>query len=84
MCLHFPCGLYIAFFAYLLRVGYHHELQGRKRVVKAGVLCSLADTVAAHSLGGFKVGMGFLLRICHNCLTTRTQASTKVIITITN
>ena len=30
--------------------------------VKGAVLAVLADTQAAHSLGGFKVGVGFSLR----------------------
>ena len=38
----------------------------------------LADTLAAHSIGGFKVGVGFALRQCRNCLGTKEMLSTKV------
>ena len=31
----------------------------------------LADTQAAHSIGGFKVGVGFSLRKCRTCLATK-------------
>ena len=33
-----------------------------------GVLLLLADTLAAHQIGGFKVGVSFALRKCHDCL----------------
>ena len=35
------------------------------------VLAVLADTLAAHQLGGFKVGVGFSLRVCRDCMATR-------------
>ena len=38
----------------------------------------LADTQAAHFLGGFKVGVGFALRRCRNCLATKDTMSIKV------
>lgn len=38
----------------------------------------LADTLAAHDIGGFKVGVGFSLRKCRMCLATKEQLSTKV------
>ena len=41
------------------------------------VLFALADTLAAHSMGGFKVGLGFL-RKCRMRLATADQLSTKV------
>lgn len=53
-------------------------IQGVKRVVKGAVLFALADTLASHSMGGFKVGVGFSLRKCRMCLATRDQLSTKV------
>ena len=31
----------------------------------------LADMLAAHSIGGFKVGVGFSLRKCRDCLATK-------------
>ena len=42
------------------------------------VLVTLADTLAAHQLGGFKVGVGFSLRKCRDCMATLDTMSTKV------
>lgn len=42
------------------------------------VLVMLGDTLAAHDLGGFKVGVGFSLRICRNCMATKEMAQSKV------
>ncbi len=42
------------------------------------VLFALADTLAAHELGGFKIGVGFALRKCRMCLATAQQMSTRV------
>lgn len=39
-------------------------LRGETKLVKGGVLYVLADTLAAHQLGGFKIGVGFALRKC--------------------
>ena len=41
-------------------------------MVKGAVLAMLADTQAANSIGGFKVGVGFALRQCRKCLATKT------------
>lgn len=54
------------------------SIRGEKQVVRGGVLFALADTLAAHSIGGFKVGVGFALRKCRMCLATQGQLSTKV------
>lgn len=53
-------------------------IQGVKRFVKGAVLFALTDTLASHSMGGFKIGVGFSLRKCRMCLATRDQLSTKV------
>lgn len=53
-------------------------IRGEKKLVKGSVLLVLADTLAAHALGGFKVGVGFSLRKCRMCLATHEQISTKV------
>lgn len=37
---------------------------------KGSLLLFLADTLAAHQIGGFKIGVGFSFRKCRNCLTT--------------
>lgn len=52
---------------------------GDKQVVHGGVLFALADTLAAHDIGGFKVGVGFSLRKCRMCLATKEQMSLKVL-----
>ena len=54
------------------------KIQGKEKVVKGTVLFALADTLAAHSIGGFKVGVGLALRKCRMCLATKEQMSTKV------
>lgn len=41
-------------------------------------MLTLADTLAAHTLGGFKVGVGFTLRICRMCMATSEQIQTNV------
>lgn len=53
-------------------------LHGKQQLVKGGVLFALADTLAAHSIGGFKVGVGFSLCKCRMCLATSEQISKKV------
>lgn len=49
-----------------------------QKTVKGAVLFALADTLAAHSMGGFKVGVGFSLHKCRMCLATADQLLTKV------
>lgn len=39
----------------------------------------LADTQAAHYLGGFKIGVGFSFRPCRNCLATKETMKVKVL-----
>ena len=46
-------------------------MHGRDILVKGAVVSLLADTQAAHSIGGFKVGVGFAFRKCRNCLATK-------------
>ena len=53
-------------------------LQGQHKIVKGAVLFALADTAAAHDMGGFKIGVGFALRKCRMCLATAEQISCKV------
>ncbi len=55
-------------------------IRGEPKLVRGGVMFALADTLAAHSIGGFKVGVGFSLRKCRMCLATKETISTKVII----
>ena len=58
--------------------GVYITIQGERRLVRGAVLFALADTLSAHSLGGFKVGVGFSLRKCRMCLATGEQISQKV------
>ena len=43
-----------------------------------GVLLLLADTLAAHQIGGFKVGVSFVLHKCRDCLASAKDMSDKV------
>ncbi len=54
------------------------NIKGAERLVRGCVLFAVADTLAAHSMGGFKVGVGFSLRKCRACLATGEQISQKV------
>ena len=38
--------------------------------MKGAALVMLTDTLAGHSIGGFKMGVGFALRVCRDCLAT--------------
>lgn len=53
--------------------GINVMLGGVERVLYGGVLAFLADTLAAHALGGFKESMSFALRICRSCMVTTPQ-----------
>ena len=46
------------------------------------VIAFLADTLAAHDIGGFKVGIGFALHKCRVCLATDDMIQTKVVVCI--
>ena len=60
------------------------HVDGKDTRVYGTVLVLLADTLAAHQLGGFKVGVGFSLRKCRQCMVTfddmQTMVSTYIII----
>lgn len=53
-------------------------VNGRVHHFYGTVLMVLADTIAAHQLGGFKVGVGFSLRVCRDCMATRDMIQEKV------
>lgn len=38
----------------------------------------LTDTLAGHSIGGFKMVVGFALRICRDCLATKEMIQHKL------
>ena len=42
------------------------------------LLAFLADTLAAHEIGGFKIGVNFALRKCRVCLATDDTMQTMV------
>ena len=46
-------------------------IHGQTVYISGATLVMLADTQAAHSIGGFKVGVGFSLRKCRTCLATK-------------
>ena len=41
-----------------------------------GLVTFLADTLAAHSVRGFKGSMSFALRVCRSCMITTPQINT--------
>ena len=53
-------------------------MHDKQILVKGAVLAMLADTQAAHYLGGFKIGVGFSFRPCRNCLATKETMKVKV------
>ena len=74
---------YFAFFpSFFLQHGIEIEVDGHVRSVKGTVLALLADTLAAHQLGGFKIGVGFSLRKCRTCMATAEDMYTALCIAI--
>ena len=57
---------------------------GSELTLHGTVLVALADTMAAHQLGGFKVGVGFAVRICRDCMDVREDIQIKVIAACTS
>ena len=48
--------------------------------VTGSLVLFLANTLAAHQIGGFKVGVGFSLQKCRNCLATLEDMNIKVML----
>lgn len=46
---------------------------GECQTFRGALLAFLADTLAAHQVGGFKGSMSFALRICRTCMVTSQQ-----------
>ena len=46
--------------------------------VKGSLLLFLADTLAAHQIGGYKTGVGLVLCKCRNCLATSDDINEKL------
>ena len=64
--------------SYHMQTGIMVEVDGREMRVYGTVLVLLADTLAAHQLGSFKVGVGFSLRKCRQCMVTFNDMQTQV------
>lgn len=62
----------------ILQKGISVTLGSENITLHGAVLVLLADTLAAHDLGGFKVGVGFALRKCRMCLATDNDIQSKV------
>ena len=58
-----------------LQTGFALEVDG-KVLLRGTVLAVLADTLAAHQLEGFKVGVGFSQRKCRQCIATSDDIGT--------
>lgn len=61
-----------------MQEGFSIEVNGSKVHFYGSVLLLLADTLAAHQIGGFKVGVSFALRKCCDCLASTIDMSDKV------
>ena len=64
----------------MTQTGFSIEVNGRMTCVRGTVLAVLADTLAAHQLGGYKVGVGFSLRKCRQCMVTADEMQTQVLL----
>ena len=53
-----------------LQNGMTITIDGRSVKMYGALLATLVDTLGAHQLGGFKVGVGFA-RICRTCMATK-------------
>ncbi len=65
----------------MIQDGISVSMSGKTYKFYGSVLLLLGDTLAAHDIGGFKVGVGFALRICRHCMATRELSQTKVCFT---
>lgn len=46
--------------------------------MKGAAIMMLADTLGAHEIGGFKIGVGTAYRKCRMCMATKESMSIKV------
>ena len=53
-------------------------MHGEEHKFHGTVIVTLCDTQAAHQLGGFKIGVGFALRKCRDCMATHSDIQLKV------
>ena len=54
------------------------NIRGKEQMVKGTVLFFLADTIGAHEIGGFKLGLSRSFRKCRHCLASHETMSKKV------
>ena len=52
------------------------SIHGKDHHFNVGLLAFLADTLGAHTIGGFKESMSFSHRICRSCMATTEQIQT--------
>ena len=64
--------------AFVFQNGLTLTSQGERNVVYGTLFLVLADNLAAHQLGGYKVGIGFSLRKCRVCMATQADIQQKV------
>ena len=50
--------------------GIEVSISGNQVTLYGGLLAFLADNLAAHLVGGFKLNMSFALRVCRTCMVT--------------
>ena len=48
-------------------------INGMEHSIHGALLAFLADTLAAHVVGGFKGSMSFALRVCRSCMIISAQ-----------
>ena len=56
--------------------GIEVAIDGDTCTIYGGLIAFLADSLAAHAVGGFKESMSFALRICRTCMTTPEESQT--------
>lgn len=54
------------------------SINGSEMLFCGTVVAFLADTLAAHDIGGFKIGVSFALRKWRVCMATQHSIQTKV------
>ncbi len=63
----------------MMLTGTNLMMKGISSSARLTVLLMLADTLAAHAVGRYKVGVGFALRKCRDCMATKETMSQKSI-----
>ena len=58
--------------------GHTFSINGIQRQFRGALAMFLGDTLASQAIGGFKIGVGFALRKCRNCMATGDQIQTLV------